>query len=54
MKIEICDICKKIPILPEIGMKQVIMIRFEADKDWLGRPKEVRTVCEDCLDKIFK
>lgn len=48
-KITICDVCKK-----QSGENELVMItRFEAHEDWLGRPKLKKEVCQTCLDRIF-
>lgn len=50
MKIEICDICK---FVPNIEMQRVTMVVFQADEDFLGRPKKQKVICEQCYNKIF-
>jgi len=48
-KITICDICRR----QTTELEMVMMYRFEAREDWLGRPKQVMEICKDCFDKIF-
>lgn len=50
MKITVCDKCKRVP---NYALQEVKIIRLECGEDWLGRPKEVREYCRECLEKIF-
>jgi hypothetical protein len=50
MKIQICDLCKTIPLLrPRLAK----MIRFEAEDDIWGKPRKTIELCENCFEKIF-